>query len=129
TTLQLSQIIELGRKRRARVREATLGRELATLDYETKRLDVLKKTAQAFVDALAAQRRVELAEENVNLAAGLLPDIQKRIEAGKASTIERQRSDVVAASAGIAADQGRGAFDGARRQRAAQRAITGGDLL
>jgi len=120
TTLQLSQIIELGRKRRARVREATLGRELATLDYETKRLDVLKKTAQAFVDALAAQRRVELAEENVNLAAGLLPDIQKRIEAGKASTVERTRSDVVVASARIEADQARRALIVARQHLAAQ---------
>src|SRR5205085_8440043 len=87
TTLQLSQVIELGRKRRARVREATLGRELARLDYETKRLDVLKKTAQAFVDVLSGQRRVQLAEENLTLTAGLLPDIQKRIEAGKASAV------------------------------------------
>lgn len=120
TTLQLSQIIELGRKRRARVREATFGHVLAKLDYETKRLDVLRKTAQAFVDVLSAQRRVELAEENVNLAAGLLPDIQKRIEAGKASAVERTRSDVVVASARIEADQAQRALIVARQHLAAQ---------
>src|SRR5213083_1121649 len=46
TTLQLSQLIELGGKRSARVREATFGHELARLDYETKRLDTLKKPAK-----------------------------------------------------------------------------------
>src|SRR5438552_1868069 len=34
TTLQLSQLIELGGKRSARLREATFGHELARLDYE-----------------------------------------------------------------------------------------------
>lgn len=120
TTLQLSQIIELGGKRRSRVRAATFGRELAALDYETKRLDVLRKTAQAFVDVLGAQRRVELTEENVNLAAGLLPDIQKRIEAGKASAVEQTRSDVAVASARIEADQARRALIVARQHLAAQ---------
>jgi cobalt-zinc-cadmium efflux system outer membrane protein len=120
TTLQLSQVIELGGKRRARVREATLGRELARLDYETKRLDVLKKTAQAFVDVLSGQRRVELAEENLNLTSGLLPDIQKRIEAGKASAVEQTRSDVAVASAKIEADQARRTLMVARQHLAAQ---------
>ena len=120
TTLQLSQIIELGGKRRSRVRAATFGRELAELDYETKRLDVLRKTAQAFVDVLGAQRRVELTEENVNLAAGLLPDIKKRIEAGKASAVEQTRNDVAVASARIEADQARRALIVFRQHLAAQ---------
>src|SRR5207247_11140231 len=34
TTLQLSQLVELGGKRRRRVHEATLGRELARVEYE-----------------------------------------------------------------------------------------------
>src|SRR5438445_12675296 len=35
-TLQLSQLLELARKRRARLQEATFGREIAKLDYESK---------------------------------------------------------------------------------------------
>src|SRR5438034_868463 len=72
TTLQLSQLVELGGKRSARVHEATFGRELAKLDYESKRLDILKKTAQAFVEVLSAQERVRLAQvvPNVILSAG-----------------------------------------------------------
>ena len=120
TTVQLSQLIELGGKRRARVREATFGRELAKLDYETRRLDVLKKTAQAFVEVLSAQERVHLAQENVDLASGLIPDIRKRIEAGKASAVEQTRIDVAVASARIEFDQAKRALVTARQHLAAQ---------
>jgi cobalt-zinc-cadmium efflux system outer membrane protein len=120
TTLQLSQLVELGGKRSARLREATFGRELAKLDYETKRLDVLKKTAQAFVELLSAQERVRLAQENVDLASGLIPDIRKRIEAGKASAIEQTRSEVAVASARIELDQTKRALITARQHLAAQ---------
>ena len=120
TTLQLSQLLELGGKRSARVREATFGHELAKLDYETKRLDTLKKTAQAFVEVLSAQERVRLAQENVELASGLIPDIRKRIEAGKASAVEQTRSEVAVASARIELDQTRRALLTARQHLAAQ---------
>src|SRR5205823_140188 len=77
TTLQLSQLLELGGKRTARVREATFGRELSKLDYESKRLDILKKTAQGFVEVLSAQERVRLGQENLELTSGLIPDIAR----------------------------------------------------
>jgi outer membrane protein, heavy metal efflux system len=120
TTLQLSQLIELGGKRSARAREAMMGRQLAKLDYDSKRLDVLRKTAQAFVDVLGGQERVRLTEENVNLASALLPDIRKRIEAGKASAIEQTRIDVAVASARIELDQTKRALLAARQHLAAQ---------
>jgi outer membrane protein, heavy metal efflux system len=120
TTLQLSQMIELGGKRGARVREAAFGRELAKLDYESKRLDVLTKTTQAFVDVLAGQERVRLTQENVDLVSRSLPDVKKRIEAGKASAIEQTRIDVAVASARIEHDQARRALLTARQHLAAQ---------
>jgi cobalt-zinc-cadmium efflux system outer membrane protein len=120
TTLQLSQLLELGGKRTARVREATFGRELAKLDYESKRLDILKKTAQAFVEVLSAQEGVRLGQENLELASGLIPDIRKRIEAGKASAIEQTRSEVAVASARIELDQAKRSLITARKHLAAQ---------
>src|SRR5438477_6005883 len=120
TTLQLSQLIELGGKRSARVREATFGRDVAKLDYESKRLDVLKKTTQAFVDVLAGQERVRLAQENVDLASGLIPDVKKRVEAGKASAVEETRVDVEVASARIELEQARRTLLGTRQHLAAQ---------
>ena len=120
TTLQLSQLLELGGKRTARVREATFGRELAKLDYESKRLDILKKTAQAFVEVLSAQERVRLGQENLELTSGLIPDIRKRIVAGKASAVEQTRSEVAVASARIELDQAKRSLITARQHLAAQ---------
>jgi outer membrane protein, heavy metal efflux system len=120
TTLQLSQLIELGGKRRARVGEAIYARELARFDYETKRLEVLKKTTQTFVEVLAGQERVRLAQENVELAFRLIPDIRQRIEAGKASAIEQTRGEVTVSAARIELDQAKRALITAQQQLAAQ---------
>jgi len=56
-TLELSQLIELGGKRAARMEAASLTKQLADWDYETKRADVLTQVTQAFIDVLAAQQR------------------------------------------------------------------------
>ena len=119
-TLLLGQLIELGGKRRARVREATVGRDLAGFDYETKKREVFLKTAEHFVDLLAAQRRVALNEELVRLADEFFPAVVKRMEAGKASTLEKTRFDVAVASARIDLEQARRDVLAARQRLAAQ---------
>jgi outer membrane protein, heavy metal efflux system len=120
TTIQLSQVIELGGKHRARVRQAAYGRELAKFDYESKRLEVLKKTTQAFVDVLAGQERLRLAQQNLDLVSALLPDIKKRIEAGKASSVEQTRVDVEVASVRIELEQAKRTLLAARQRLSAQ---------
>ena len=101
TTLQLSQLIELGGKRAARVRAAKSGQALAGFDYQAKRLDVLNDTAQAFIQTLAAQERVALAQETVRLAEGVLPTIQQRVDAGRASSAETARANAATATVRI----------------------------
>ena len=48
--LRVSQLIELGGKRAARVYAASLGRELAGKDYETKRLELAARVANVFTE-------------------------------------------------------------------------------
>ena len=55
TTIQLSQLIELGNKRSKRTKLASMEKELAGWDYEAKRLDVFTEVAKAFAEVLAAQ--------------------------------------------------------------------------
>ncbi len=105
TTLQLSQLIELGGKRHARTRVASKGRELAVWDYEQKRLAVLTETAQVFIDVLTAQHRIELIRQTVKLAQDFLPESQKRVEAGKASPAESIRGEIAVSSAQIELEQ------------------------
>ncbi len=104
-TLLLGQLIELGGKRAARVREARAGISLAEFDYEAKKREVFLQTAEHFIELLAAQRRVAVNAELVRLAREFVPAVQKRLEAGKASDLEKTRFDVALASARIDLEQ------------------------
>ena len=119
TTLQLSQLIEMGDKRRKRVEVASLEKRLAGFDYEGKRLDVLAKTTRSFVEVLAAQHRLELSDELVRLSEQLHNAVAQRVEAGKDSPVERTKAAVVLSTVGIANKQAKQNLDAARKQLAA----------
>jgi len=119
-TLLLGQLIELGGKRSARVRDATAGRTLAEFDYEAKKREIFLRTAQLFVELLAAQQRVETNEGLFRLANDFAPAVRRRLEAGKASDLEKTRFDVALASARIDLEQARGDVVSARVRLAAQ---------
>ena len=61
STILLSQLVELGGKRGRRLQAAQLERDLSAWDFETRRIDVLTQTAQAYFGVLAAQDRLDLA--------------------------------------------------------------------
>ena len=63
STLQLSQLIELGGKRSKRRGVASFTRDLAGWDYETKRIDVATQVSQAFIGLLSSQQQLALTEE------------------------------------------------------------------
>lgn len=119
-TLQLSQLLELGGKRPARVREARATALLAQWDYQVKRVEVLKTTAQLFVDVLALQRRVEVAAEVVQAAKDTVPLAEQRVTVGKASSVETARAQIAVAAADIALEQAKRDLLAARGQLAAQ---------
>lgn len=119
-TLQLGQLIELAGKRKKRVVEARLGRKLAEFDYEVKKREVFLDTHQAFVDVLAGQRAIAVNEQIVGLTESVLPDIRRRMEAGKTSTIELTRSNVAIATARIGLAQAKRDVEVARHRLAAQ---------
>jgi cobalt-zinc-cadmium efflux system outer membrane protein len=94
TTIQLSQLIELGDKRSKRRKLASLEKELAGLDYEAKRLDVFTEVTGAFIEVLAAQHRLGLTEELLQLSEELVDTVTKRVEAGKDSPLEKTKAAV-----------------------------------
>ncbi|HTE37478.1 MAG TPA: TolC family protein [Reyranella sp.] len=73
TTLLLSQLIELGGKRDARVAEALGDCDAARLEREAARLEILSETTIAFVSALAAQRRIVLLDPTLPRSTGRCP--------------------------------------------------------
>lgn len=98
STLQIGQRLELGGDRAARIAAASAGRDLGRWDLESRRLDVIGRARRAFFDVLAAQRRVELADDTVRLAEEVRNTVAARVEAGKVSPIEDTRADVALAA-------------------------------
>lgn len=107
TSVQIGQLIELGGKRAARMRLAETGRDLASWDYEAKRIEVLSRVAQRFVDVLTAQSRQALAEESVGLARQVADAVAKRVQAGKVSPVEETKARLALASAEVEFEQAR----------------------
>ena len=91
TTIQLSQLIELGGKRSKRKQVASVEREIGAWDYETKRADVLAEVTKAFVDVLTAQERFALTKEFVRLAEQMLDTVSAKVWTGKVSPVEETR--------------------------------------
>jgi cobalt-zinc-cadmium efflux system outer membrane protein len=100
-TLVLSQLVELGSKRDKRTQVATLAKRATEWDYEVKRLDVLTKVRKAFVNVLARQKHLELAEELARLSETVLNTVSQRVEAGKDTPLEKTKAEVVYAVAQI----------------------------
>ncbi|MBT5469194.1 MAG: TolC family protein [Nitrospina sp.] len=94
TTIQLSQLIELGGKRAARLRSSNLSKKLADWDYETKRMDVLTQVAKSYALVLKAQQQVMLTEDLVKLSEQFLVVVDERIKAGKVAALEKIKSEI-----------------------------------
>ncbi|WDT74020.1 MAG: TolC family protein [Candidatus Manganitrophus sp.] len=119
TTLRLSQLIETGGKRAARIEVASLNRDLAGWDYETKRIDVLTRVSQTFIEVLSAQQNITLAEERGRLAEEVARVVSERVRAGKVSPIEETRANVGLSSAKIELERAGRSLDLSRKRLAA----------
>ncbi len=100
-SVKLSQLVELGNKRRKRVALAAAERKLAGWDYETARVAVLTEVATRFIDVLAIQEKVDLARENLALVTQTQAAVAKRVDAGKVRPSESTSADVAVAMSDI----------------------------
>lgn len=119
STLQFGQRLELGGDRAARTAAATATRDLGRWDLESRRLDVIARATRAFIDVLAAQRRIELASDTLRLAEEVRSTVVARVEAGKVSPIEETRADVSLATERIERERAAVDLVGARSRLAA----------
>ncbi|MEZ4332252.1 MAG: TolC family protein [Myxococcota bacterium] len=94
TTLSIAQIVELGGKRAARRRLAQRDRDLATWDYEARRIAVLADTTKAFLVVLALQERRALLGDLERIAAEMKRSVASTVRAGAVSPVEEDRAAV-----------------------------------
>jgi len=96
TTLQLSQLVELGGKREARLAAGDAAIGTAVWQRRATRLEVLSETAIAFIAVVSAQRRIQIFDEQISSLEQLIPLLQKRVQEGASSPAETLRAQVAA---------------------------------
>jgi cobalt-zinc-cadmium efflux system outer membrane protein len=99
TTVTLSQPLELGGKRGARIDVASAGQHLAQLELERQRNGLRADVVQAFHAALRAQTALELAQQSQRLTERGLRVVEGRVKAGQSSPVEATRAQVQLAQA------------------------------
>lgn len=115
----IGQLVELGGKRDARRKVAETERTLAGWDYEAKRLDVLSGTTTLFVQALAAQNKLALAQSVFELAKETQQTVSRRVAAGRDSPLEEKKASVETVNARLAVERARREWDKSRKNLAA----------
>lgn len=99
TTVTLSQQLELGGKRGARIEVASVGQNLAQMTLERQVNALRAEVTEAFHAALRAQTGVELAQQSLDLTERGLQVVSGRVRAGKSSPVEATRAEVQLAEA------------------------------
>lgn len=101
TTVQISQPIELGGKRAARVSAAQLLQAQVAIDLQARRAQVRADVTEAFFAMAIAQERVRLAQASSDLAMRASQAVAKRVQAGKVSPVEETRAKVAQAAVAV----------------------------
>ncbi|UVW30515.1 TolC family protein [Massilia sp. H6] len=98
-TVQLSQVLELGGKRSARIRLAERERSLAEGNLGVARTDLRADVTTAYFDALGAQERLQVAQASLDVASKAAYAAERRVAAGRVSPVEQDRAGVAQATA------------------------------
>lgn len=99
TTVQLTQPVELGGKRAARIQAAQAAQVQADLDVSAMRAQVTAQAMAAFHALAIAQEKVRLSDELGRLATQARETVTKRVQAGKVSPVEEVKAQVAQAQA------------------------------
>ncbi|PIB41213.1 type I secretion protein TolC [Pseudomonas sp. 2588-5] len=94
TSIKLSQTLELGGKRGARIDVATLAQDAAALTLEQRRNLLRADVIDSYYGALRAQERLDLAQRSMAVAERGLVVANGRVTAGKTSPVEATRAQV-----------------------------------
>ena len=94
STVSVAIPIELGGKRSARIAVANAQTNRALLVSAITQADIRLQVTQLYVEAVAAERRVETARDQSRIAGDAANAASVRVKAGRASPIEEQRANL-----------------------------------
>lgn len=91
-TIRLGTVLELGQKRERRTSVVIRERERLDVLLQAQQLDVISQAARTFVEALSAQERTLLAQQQVENYTVWASRIKERVKAGSAGALEESNS-------------------------------------
>ncbi len=92
TTLALSSVVELGGKRQARLSYTDARINQVEWEQQAATLDVLGELTEVYIEGLATQANVRLAEESLTLSQSLLKTVKARSARGATPEAEVMRA-------------------------------------
>lgn len=119
TTLELSQEIELGGKRSARIEAAQRAMDVAAADLQDAQARLRGAVMGAYYDVLTAQERLDLAQAASKLAKQAVNVANRRVRAGMVSPVEETRARVAATGVQVELAQATAELEAARTRLAA----------
>lgn len=119
STLSLSQVVELGGKRRLRTDLAVTDRDVLGVERQAQQLDVLAEVTRRFIALIAAQDRVALAKVTSEIAQRTHEAIGMRVQAARSPEAERMRSSIALTRARVEQQQAESEMRAARQALAA----------
>ena len=132
-TLALSQVLEFGGKRSARIDSARAGTGLVSVERASAQLDVLAEVARRFIDVVERQALVDLARSASQLAQNTVCAAERRVSAAKAPHVELDRARIALSRARLDEQEATYGLEAARLSLAAtwgeSRAVLDGSVL
>lgn len=117
--VQITQPLELGGKRSARIAAAERSKEVALAELQIKRAEVRAAVMAAFYEVMSAQERLDLTKAAAELANRATAAASKRVAAGKVSPVEGTRARVAESNVRIELAQAQSELATARHRLAA----------
>ena len=116
TAVYLSQALELGGKRPARIAAAERRRDVASAELNAMRAEIRAAVMVAFFDVLVAQERFLLTQSLVELSQRATTAASRRVTAGKVSPVEETKARVAEASVRVELSQAATSLKMARKR-------------
>ena len=116
TAIYVSQSLELGGKRPARIAAAERRRDVASAELNAMRAEIRAAVLVAFFDVLVAQERFLLTQGLVELSQRATTAASRRVTAGKVSPVEETKARVAEASVRVELSQAATSLKMARKR-------------
>lgn len=102
TTVGVSQLIELSGKAARRSAIAQEGVAISLFDHSIETLALIEDIHIAYANAVAAQERLTMAQEQKSLAEKLFREVSARVSAAREPDIQKSKSEITLSTASFA---------------------------